>query len=252
SLTEQNRKEQPSLKAILYIGHGTRSKTGLQEAKAFIQRVMERSNVPIQEISFLELAEPTIAEGFRRCVERGATEITVVPLFLLAAAHIKEDIPKALNEISMLFPKVSFQITDPFGIQDCLLDGLAELIKDTAGEVSENDSVLIVGRGSSDPAIQLAFDQIANCLQCRLDAKRISVCFLAACRPTLTEGLERLTEETSERIIVVPYLLFSGLLLNEVQQKVRRLQKQGHSIISTIPLSRHKIFEDLLIQRISN
>lgn len=240
------------MKATLFIGHGTRSKTGLQELIAFIQQVIDRSEAPIQEISFLELADPTIADGFRRCVERGATEITVVPLFLLAAAHIKEDIPKTLKEISKQFPHVVLQLADPFGVHDCLLDGIAELIKDIAVEVSVNDSLLIVGRGSSDPAIQLAFDQIASGLQQRLGVKRISVCFLAACRPTFVEGIEGIIEETSERIIVVPYLLFSGLLLNEIQQKVRRLQKQGHSIISTGPLSRHKIFEDLLIQRTRN
>ena len=84
------------MRAILYVGHGTRSKKGAAEAKSFLQKIIRQTNISIQEISFLELTEPFIEEGFIRCVKKGAAAITVVPLFLLAAGHIKTDIPEAL------------------------------------------------------------------------------------------------------------------------------------------------------------
>lgn len=101
------------MKAILYIGHGTRSKKGAEEAKTFIERVMNRVNIPIQELSFLELTDPLIEEGFQRCVERGATDITVVPLFLLAAGHIKQDIPDALSSLKLKYPDIQVSVKDP-------------------------------------------------------------------------------------------------------------------------------------------
>ena len=58
-------------------------KEGAEEAQSFLHRVMDRISVEIQEISFLELTEPSIEEGFLRCVNRGATEITVVPLIFI-------------------------------------------------------------------------------------------------------------------------------------------------------------------------
>ncbi|MFL6556918.1 MAG: sirohydrochlorin chelatase, partial [Bacillus sp. (in: firmicutes)] len=105
------------MRGILYIGHGTRSKEGAAEANSFIHRVMERIDVSIQEMSFLELTEPSIEEGFRRCVIRGATEITVIPLFLLSAGHIKEDIPQALTSLQKRFPNIEVKIRNPFGVQ---------------------------------------------------------------------------------------------------------------------------------------
>jgi sirohydrochlorin ferrochelatase len=237
------------MKAILYIGHGTRSKKGAKEAIAFIHRVRDRINVPIQEVSFLELTEPLIQEGFARCVERGATEITVVPLFLLAAGHIKQDIPLVLTSLQAKYPRISIVVKDPFGVQAEILDGIAELVFSKAGGMNPQDRLLIVGRGSSDPAIQADFSAIAAGLKARLGISHVDVCFLAAANPTLDEGLEATTHNSCSRVIVVPYLLFSGLLLAEINQKVSRLQKQGLKIIHTSPLSSHTIIENLVIAR---
>jgi sirohydrochlorin ferrochelatase len=238
------------MKAILYIGHGTRSKKGAVEAKSFLQRVMLRMTVPIQEISFLELTEPSIEAGFRRCVERGATEITVVPIFLLAAGHIKEDIPTALSSLQVWYPNVQVNVRNPFGVKDKILDSISELVRTAAGTVTARDSLLIVGRGSSDSSIHNSFKMIAEGLQERLKTDQVSVCYLAATEPRLQEGLEAISETTVGRVIVIPYLLFSGLLLNEVDQNVRKRQLNGQKIVHTGTLSRHRAIEDIVIERI--
>lgn len=239
------------MKAILYIGHGTRSKTGYEEVLTFIKRVINQIDVPIQEISFLELTSPSIDEGFRRCVERGAAEITIVPLFLLAAGHIKEDIPRALVLLKDKYPEIKVKVRDPFGVQEQILDGVAELIKETAGDMSARDSILVVGRGSSDPGIHKAFAEISAGIKNRLGVDCISVCYLAAAEPSLAEGLQIISEIAAGRIIVVPYLLFSGLLINEVNRSVQSRQKQSQSIIHTGPLSRHLVIEEMVIKRAS-
>lgn len=237
------------MRAILYIGHGTRSKKGADEAKAFIEKVMKRIDVPIQEISFLELTDPLIEEGFKRCVERGATEITVVPLFLLAAGHIKQDIPAVLTKLAVSYPDVQVNVRDPFGVQGEILDGVAELVREAVPDLVSVDRVLIVGRGSSDPSILADFAEIAGGLSERLALDQVSVCYLAAAEPNLLEGLIRVTSGAEGRAIVVPYLLFSGLLLAEVNQEVRKLQKQGFEIQHTGPLCGNSVVEDMIIKR---
>ncbi|MEH7073310.1 sirohydrochlorin chelatase [Neobacillus drentensis] len=237
------------MKSILYIGHGTRSKEGAEEAQSFIHRVMERINVEIQEISFLELTSPSIEEGFLRCVERGATEITVVPLFLLAAGHIKEDIPDALSSLCKRFPNITVNIRDPFGVQGSILDGIAGMVRGTVADLSPQDSILVVGRGSSDESIHAAFAEISKGISERLGIEHVAVCFLAATEPRLQEGLEAISKQTAGKIIVIPYLLFSGLLLKEVDQLVNQRQALGLQIIHTGQLSKHRVIEDLIIER---
>jgi sirohydrochlorin ferrochelatase len=237
------------MKAILYIGHGTRSKKGAVEIRAFIESVKARIDVPIQELSFLELTEPLIEEGFETCVERGATEIDVVPLFLLAAGHIKRDIPEALSPIIAKYPTIPVKIKNPFGVQDVILDGVAELIRDSAGEVTPEDRLLIVGVGSSDPDVHVNFGKIADGIGERLGAQRVSVCYLAATEPKLNEGLENISEGAVGRVIVVPYMLFTGLLLAELNKTVRLRQKGGQRILCTQALSNHTVIEDIVIER---
>ncbi|MCL6570518.1 MAG: sirohydrochlorin chelatase [Bacillus sp. (in: Bacteria)] len=239
------------MKAILYIGHGTRSKKGAEEAVSFIKRVMARIDVPIQEISFLELTNPGIEEGFRQCVERGATEITVIPLFLLAAGHIKKDIPHALVSIREKYPTIQVHVIEPFGVQGKILNGIAELVRITSGELTPKDSLLIVGRGSSDQDIHVAFAEIAKGIQDLLCAEHVSVCYLAATEPRLKEGLEVISQKNSGRVIVIPYILFSGLLLNEIDQEVRKRKNLGQQIIHTGSLSGHGIIEDIIVERAS-
>jgi len=236
------------MKAILYIGHGTRSKKGAEEARVFIEKVIGRIDVLIQEISFLELSEPLIEEGFKRCVERGATEINVVPLFLLAAGHIKQDIPLALAGLQASFPDVQVTVREPFGVQGKILDAVADLVSESVSKLVPEDRLLIVGRGSSDPGIQENFSEIVGGIRYRLGIEHVSVCYLAGAEPRLRGGLESITEDAAGRVIVVPYLLFSGLLFTEVYKEVRKRRKLGQQILHTCPLSSHQVFEDIVIE----
>jgi sirohydrochlorin ferrochelatase len=238
------------MKAILYIGHGTRSQKGAEEARSFIERVMERVDVPIQEISFLELSEPLIGEGFNRCVEKGATTIEVVPLFLLAAGHIKQDIPESLMLLKERYPHIKVNIKDPFGVQSRILDAIAEFVRDSVTNLEPEDRLLIVGRGSSDPTIHTDFSKIAAGVKERLGIKDVTVCYLAATEPKLKEGLETISADSDGgRVIVVPYLLFSGLLSAEVEREVHKRQITSQRILHTGPLSRHRVIEDIVIER---
>ncbi|WP_455661640.1 sirohydrochlorin chelatase [Pradoshia sp.] len=228
------------MRAILYVGHGTRSKKGADEAKQFLERVISAVKCEIQEISFLELTEPFIAEGFTRCVDRGATSICVVPVFLLSAGHIKKDIPEALEPLLLSYPDIPVEMTDPFGVREDLLDAMVELIKDAAPEVSRDDSVLIVGRGSSDPATLRDFARIVAGVKERMAFEQVESCYLAAASPTFQEGIEHICKRASGRVIVVPYLLFEGLLLAEVRREVRKRAGNGEDLILTSPLGKHE------------
>ncbi|MGD6781779.1 sirohydrochlorin chelatase [Sutcliffiella horikoshii] len=236
-------------RAILYVGHGTRSKKGAEEAKGFLERVIARVDAPIQEISFLELTEPYIPAGFERCVEKGATEITVVPIFLLTAGHIKEDIPEALAGLRLKYPEVRVEIAPAFGVQERIVDAISELVTATVGKVEAADSVLLVGRGSSDPAIHEAFSQIRTGVGERLGVSRVDVCYLAATTPLFAEGIELISSEVAGRVLVVPYLLFAGLLLSEVEREVRKRKGGGQDVLLIEPLSRHEVIQEIVVER---
>ena len=159
------------MKAVLYICHGSRIGEANEQAISFIQQVMKRVDIPIQEIGFLELTEPTIAGGFERCVKKGATTIIAIPILLLTAAHAKIDMPNELTNLKLRFPDVEVKFGQPIGVHEKMIDLLLERVADTKIPIKEDSKVLLVGRGSSDPDVKRDLTRIAKMLEQRSSSK---------------------------------------------------------------------------------
>jgi len=74
---------------VLYVSHGSRIKEATDEAISFIESVKQSIDIPLQEICFLELAQPDIQQGVEKLIAKGATEISVIPVLLLSAGHYR-------------------------------------------------------------------------------------------------------------------------------------------------------------------
>jgi sirohydrochlorin ferrochelatase len=64
----------------------------------------------------MELAEPTIAQGFLRCVEDGASEVIVHPYMLSPGRHAMADIPSMVADAAKSHPNVTFTVSQPLGL----------------------------------------------------------------------------------------------------------------------------------------
>lgn len=210
------------MRAILYICHGSRVKKGQQAALAFIEKTMRTEAAPIQEACFLELADPSIAEGVARCIERGATEIVAIPFLLLRAGHANVDIPVELQGAMAKYPDIPVYYGDPIGVDERMVDVLIERLHQTTEIVPKDASILLIGRGSSDPATIDDFADIKRIFQEKTTLQNVSVGYLAACGPFFEEELERLLEQQPKNLYILPYLLFTGILMKTIE---RTLQK---------------------------
>ena len=77
---------------LLIVAHGSRRQASNEEVRALARRLAAAQHPDIGEIevAFLELAEPSIADGLTNCVNKGAKEIAVFPYFLAAGTHVAE------------------------------------------------------------------------------------------------------------------------------------------------------------------
>ncbi|MBU5595296.1 sirohydrochlorin chelatase [Amphibacillus sp. MSJ-3] len=238
------------MQAILYIGHGSRVKEGIEEANLFIKQVKSKISIPIQEICFLELVSPTIAEGIANCVARGATSIAIVPVLLLSAHHVKKDIPLEIEAGKARYPEVKFIYGKPFGIHSKIIDSLYDRILEQDRAIDERTSVLLVGRGSSDPAVKHDLLEIAKQLSDKYAIKQVDVCFLYGAKPSFNEALKTLQKKDLKQIFVIPYLLFSGLLMNEITSKIVKQSTADQTLILCENLGYHKNMQKVLLERI--
>ncbi|MCA1058702.1 sirohydrochlorin chelatase [Rossellomorea aquimaris] len=206
--------------AVLYVCHGSRLVKAREEAITFIKRCQEHVEADIQEISFLELASPSIEEGFGACVEKGATHVTVVPLLLLTAVHAKKDIPDEIQKCKGLYPGISVIYGSPIGVHEKMAESVIKKIAEAA-PLHTTTSAILIGRGSSDPDVRKDLDALAGMVHRRTPLREVRTCYLTAASPSFTETLESV-KNTEENVVFIPYLLFTGLLMKGIEKEIRR------------------------------
>ena len=87
------------------------------------------------EFSHMELAEPTLEQGFAACVAAGARDITVHPYMLSPGRHSTLDIPRLVATAAHRHPGVTYRITEPLGLHPSLAQVVLERVR-AAGEES--------------------------------------------------------------------------------------------------------------------
>ena len=216
--------------AVLYVCHGSRVKEARDEAVAFISRCQKHIDADLHEICFLELVSPSIEEGFLSCVNKGATHIAVVPLLLLTAVHAKQDIPLEIEMVSRRYPTVQVTYGKPIGVHEKMAESVMERVFEQHIKVSDSSIVVLIGRGSSDPAVAQDLTAVAELIKIQSGLNDVRTCYLVAATPSLDETLEELIQLKGKRIFLVPYLLFTGLLMKRIEAKVSSARKQNDNI----------------------
>jgi sirohydrochlorin cobaltochelatase len=213
----------PLHRPLLLIGHGTRDGDGRQALLDFAAayQALDRSRPVLP--CFLELTGPTIQEGVDQCVAQGYTDLSVLPILLFAARHNKFDVTNELDRARQRHPQLTFHYGRHFGITPGILDlwrsRLAELDQPdhNPNGISREDTVLLfVGRGSSDPDANGDVFKLARILWEGSGYQTVEVCFIGITHPRLEEGFRRARLYQPKRMIVLPYFLFTGLLVKKI------------------------------------
>src|SRR5690349_25016095 len=114
---------------VILVDHGSRR----EESNAMLLEVVRQfevhSGYAIVEPAHMELAEPSIAAAFRRCVERGATTVVVFPYFLLPGRHWSDDIPRLAAAAAANHPGIRYLVTAPLGLHPLMADVIRQRIE---------------------------------------------------------------------------------------------------------------------------
>ena len=101
-------------------------------------RVAARGEYDIVEVSYLELAAPSILDGGRACVKRGATRVLMLPYFLSAGVHVVNDLKEFRGQLASEFPEIAFDLRPHLGLHPLM----AEIV---LARLSETGSSAITG-----------------------------------------------------------------------------------------------------------
>lgn len=240
---------------ILLIGHGSPDPQGNAEYLDCARLLEKRLDIPVQPC-FLELAEPSIDEGMRLCVEAGAQHVAVLPLFLGAAGHQKNDVPVMINAARERYPHIEFRYGTPIGVQYPVVATLADraaeaLAASTADIPATKTALILVGRGSSDPDSNSDVAKISRLLWEGRDYGWVEIAFQTVTRPQVAAVIERCVRLRARRVVVLPYLLFTGFVRGDIEKQVHAVREQyaGVEILVARHLANHTGIIDAIVQR---
>ena len=213
----------------MLVGHGSRSPEGVDEYWRLA--AVLRAAAPGLEVGcgFIELARPRLDEGIETLVAAGATSVVAVPLVLLGAGHLKDDGPAALRRARERHPGVVFRYARHLGIHPTIL-ALAEARAREACHVGDTPnpgsgpgevSVILVGRGSSDPDANSDLAKVARLVWDGRGFAAVEPAFVSLASPSVPEALDRCRRLGARRVAVVPYFLFTGVLVDRIGDQAR-------------------------------
>lgn len=135
---------------VIIVDHGSRREESNAMLERFVELFAQATHYRIVEPAHMELAEPSIATAFDRCVERGATSVVVCPYFLLPGKHWHQDIPNLTREAAERHPGVRFMVTAPIGLHPMMgrvvESRIDHCLRHVAGEAGECESCAGTGR----------------------------------------------------------------------------------------------------------
>jgi sirohydrochlorin cobaltochelatase len=201
---------------LLLAGHGTRDDSGVTEFGRLVARL--RTRLPVEVAGgFIELSPPPLTDAVAALYAAGHRRVAAVPLVLVAAGHAKGDIPAALARERGRHPGLSYAYGRPLGPHPILLRLLEERLDAVLGPAERaGAAVLLVGRGSTDPDANAEVCKAARLLWEGRGLAMVETAFVSLARPGVAEGLERCRRLGADRVAVLPYFLFPGVLPDRV------------------------------------
>jgi len=171
---------------VMICGHGSRSQAAVDEFAVLAEKLP--ALLPddwMVDYGYLEFANPVIRDGLDKLREAGCERILAVPGMLFAAMHAKNDIPTVLNTYAAKHD-MDIMFGRELGVDPKMIAAAAGRVRDAVdranadlGEMALEDTALVViGRG--EPC------------------------------------LEHVTKLGYKRVIVFPYFLFTGILIDRI------------------------------------
>jgi len=203
---------------VMICGHGSRSQGAVDEFRGLAEKLP--GYLPsdwLVDYGYLEFANPVIRSGLDRLREAGCTRILAVPGMLFAAMHAKNDIPSVLNGYGAE-TGIEVRYGRELGVDPKMIAAAADRIRsvlDDAVPLAET-CLVVIGRGASDPDANANVSKIARLLWEGMGFGWCEVGYSGVTFPMVEPCLEHVARLGYRRVVVFPYFLFSGILIDRI------------------------------------
>ena len=126
-------------RGLLLFAHGARDPRWAKPFEAVADRVRTASPSIQVALAYLELMEPTLDDAAERLIGEGCGSVDVVPLFLGAGGHVRNDLPALMARLARRHPEVQLHLHPAVGETDEVVDAMARAALQLCSERPEAD-----------------------------------------------------------------------------------------------------------------
>lgn len=215
---------------ILVIIKGTHSPIGQAQSDAFVSGLKRRvgPGVPVV-MAYLKVQKPNLPMVFRMMDTLNVRRWLCVPLFAFASDDAK--FAKYVREATHFMDKrrdLELFWMSSWGAKSQLISLAAGAVSQMLLDYSDNPRILLIGGASNSVKTFHNYEESANRIS-RLVGEGIEACVLTGVGNLAKEVLERSLGRL-ESVLLVPYVSFEGLLLQNLHQVVQKgiLSRRQH------------------------
>ncbi len=235
---------------MVVVGHGSQvpaATVAFQEQVALLAAMQGG----IIEHGFLEFETPQIAEAIDHAIVRGAETVVVVPAMLTDAHHVKIDIPNIIRFAQDKHPLIPICYAKHIALHGKILELCKKRIEQALSEENLNLNktlLMVVGRGSSDASGNQDVVKLAHLLGESFHFGETRYSYTSVAKPLFKDVLESCGHQA---ILVLPYLLFRGVLVTKLEERVQQFQAAHHDTVVKLaePLGPDLLVAEALLDR---
>jgi sirohydrochlorin cobaltochelatase len=237
-------------------GHGSRDPHAIAQFAALAETLAGRFPGWPVEHGYLEFARPVLRDGLDSLIAKGARHILAVPGMLFAAGHAKNDIPSVLNTYQAGHDGVTIEYGRELGLDTRMIRAAGARVEEAVAgsDVPLHDTLLVVvGRGASDPDANSNVAKVTRMLWEGFGFGWAETAYSGVTFPLVEPALEKAARLGFRRIVVFPYFLFTGILVDRIYAATDAVAARHPEIefVKAPYLNDHPLVIDTFVERVN-
>lgn len=220
----------PDTTGIIICGHGSRAKIAEEEFSLLAKGLRARFPKVKVEYGFLEYSAPNIHMALDKLLAQGVTKIHAVPGMLFAATHAQNDIPSVLTTYQQKHAGLDIEYGQELGLQSGMIEAFQSRILQ-ALKLSEipatgdlyDTMLVVVGRGTSVVEANAEAAKLTRIVCENLGFGWSETVYSGVTFPSVGRGLEMAAKLGFKKVVVAPYFLFGGKLIDRIYAYVDKV-----------------------------
>lgn len=227
----------PENSGIIICGHGSRAKIAEEEFSLLAKGLRTRFPTLNIEYGFLEYSSPNIHMALDRLREQGVKNIFAVPGMLFAATHAKNDIPSVLTTYKERYPELTIEYGKELGLHEEMINAFQHRVLESLGYTDippashlYDTMLVVVGRGTSVVDANAEAAKLTRIISENLGFGWSETVYSGVTYPSVGRGLEMALKLGFKKIVVAPYFLFGGRLIDRIYAYVDKVAAENPEV----------------------